>query len=71
MIKIAANDAPTIFAKTSRRSARLVTVNAFCAISIAIPKKRENANEKSTDFLSAWFNALLLKNKKQSVVNIK
>jgi hypothetical protein len=71
MIEIAAKDAPTMFARTSSTSACLVAVNTFCAISIAIPKKRENAKEKSNDFLSAWFNALLLKNKKQSVVNTK
>jgi hypothetical protein len=34
MIKIAADDAPTILAKTSFTSACLVAVNRFCAISI-------------------------------------
>lgn len=36
---------PTMFAKTSNKSDCLVMVNKPCAISIPIPKSKENKNE--------------------------
>ena len=40
-----AEAAPATFAKTSNKSDCLVVVNRPCAISIAIPKSKENKNE--------------------------
>lgn len=50
-ISIIDKDAPDKFARTSKRSACLVSVNTPCAISIPIPKKKENRKDKSNGFL--------------------
>ena len=62
--------APTIFARTSIKSALLVVVQHPCNISIPIPKKTEKTNEIPKGLIPSEPNCFL-KNKNQNTVNTK
>lgn len=63
--------APDKFATTSSKSPFLVVVNNACAISIAIPKKKENITARTKGLKKFELFNCFLKNKNQSDVNTK